>query len=554
MVAVSLTTFSVRKVRSYRYGELLFGLLTFEAAAFFLIRFAGSMQFDNFAFFDTGANLTQQYLIRQGLRPTVDFAYIYGLLTLLAGRIWFGVFGLSPEACIAAVPVADLLLIWALVRLAKALKLNLVGIFILALTAPLTIPSNYLHLTHIVEPVLLGHALAYQARGNRGAALALATACVFVKPSMAYLYGLILLAFVLSDGLRRHALWQVLQQAIRPPAIAGLGIAAILVAFFGVLPVLNSTFPLGGIKIYSEGHFGFFQSGRLFWSPPGTSWLYYVTNVAGPWLTATLLLAGAGAVAGYRLLIGTGLQTTRARAEEIVLTCALLQLGFICMFFGNQYSWTYYFYVLAIGLAAATVLSVPWKYLVALVAVSFPLVKVNKLLVERFVMPGTASAAVSPKISPLFDASQGNGFTYRLWSSSAPDPQTAGLWSTSQERAEWSEVLAKIRGHRTVLLEWFGCGDLLFPEFSPPVTALLAPGASSIGDVNRKLAQLRSASMIVIPNWQISILDTSPAIGRQVRRDFEPTWKGDHFVVWSRRSDGAKLWRGSVASTASAAG
>src|SRR5208337_296537 len=222
---------------------------------------------------------------------------------------------------------------------------------------------------------------------------------------------------------------------------------------------------------------------------------------------------------------GPGLQATRARAEEIVLTCALLQLGFISLFFGNQYSWTYYFYILAIGLAAATVLAVPWKYLVALVAVSIPLVKVNKLLVERFAAPGRVGDAVSP----IFDASQGNGFTYRLWSSSAPDPQTAGLWSTSEERAEWSEVLAKIRGHRTVLLEWFGCGDLLFPEFSPPVTALLAPGASSIGDVNRKLAQLQSASMIVIPNWQISILDTSPAIGRQVRRDFEPTWKGDHF-------------------------
>ena len=272
--------------------------------------------------------------------------------------------------------------------------------------------------SHIIEPVLLGHALAYQARGNRGAALALATACVFVKPSMAYLYGLILLAFVLFDGLRRRALWQVLQQSIRPAAIAGLGIAAILVAFFGVQPLLNSTFPLGGIKIYGEEHFGFFQSGRLFWSPPGTSWFYYVTNVAGPWLTATLVLAGAGAVAGYRLLVGPGLQATRARAEEIVLTCALLQLGFISLFFGNQYSWTYYFYVLAIGLAAATVLAVRWKYLVALIAVSIPLVKVNKLLVERFVTPGTAGATVSPKISPLFDASQGNGFTYRLWSSS----------------------------------------------------------------------------------------------------------------------------------------
>ncbi len=65
------------------------------------------MQVCSFGFVDTGANLTQQYLVGHGPRPTRNFAYVRRLLALLRRRIWFGTFELIPAACIAAVPLAD---------------------------------------------------------------------------------------------------------------------------------------------------------------------------------------------------------------------------------------------------------------------------------------------------------------------------------------------------------------------------------------------------------------------------------------------------------------
>jgi hypothetical protein len=64
---------------------LLFAILIAEAFSLFVIRLAGTLQFDNFAFFDTGSNLTVQYLISRGYRPTFDFIYPYGLLPIHTG-------------------------------------------------------------------------------------------------------------------------------------------------------------------------------------------------------------------------------------------------------------------------------------------------------------------------------------------------------------------------------------------------------------------------------------------------------------------------------------
>ena len=183
--------------------RLLFAVLAVEAVAIFVFRLPQTLTFDNFAFFDTGSNLTAQYLISHGYRPALDFGYPYGLLPLLFGRVWFGVCGLTPIACVAVTPLIDILIIWGFVRFAANLKLNLAGVLIILLTATLTIPSSFLNLTHVIEPVLLIHALADQAGGNRRRALALATAALFVKPSMAYFLGFVLLGFIAVGLLAR---------------------------------------------------------------------------------------------------------------------------------------------------------------------------------------------------------------------------------------------------------------------------------------------------------------------------------------------------------------
>jgi len=128
------------------------------------------------------------------------------------------------------------------------------------------------------------------------------------------------------------------------------------------------------------------------------------------------------------------------------------------------------------------------------------------------------------------------GFGYRLWFTTSRSPETAGLWTTADERAEWIRVLATIRGHRAAMLDYFGCASLMFPEFSPPVTFSLVPGEYIPAALSREVSQLEESSMIVMPQWQIRLLDDVPEIGALVRRDFDPVFQGKWFIVYSRRS------------------
>jgi hypothetical protein len=520
---------------------LLAAILAIETCALFALRLAGKLQFNAFAFFDTGANLTVQYLIDHGYRPTIDFAYHYGLLPLWLGRLWFGLLGLSPFACIALVPIFDLLIAWGFVRLAANLRLNLAGILIILLTASLTIPPSLLNITHCIEPILLLQALAAQASGNRREALAFAAASVFVKPSMAYFLGLVLIVFILIDWQRsRGRQMRELVKEICQAMIATGSIAIVLVASFGMVPVIHSLLPIEGRAMYRAQGFGFFgPAGRSFLAPRSAPWTYYGVNVAGPWIAYTAVLVVAACFAARTIL--TNLDTDRRidSTSEMILTCALLHLSFILFFFGNEFSWSYYFYIPVIGLAAAARLGTPWEFLVVLLALAVPLTKLDKRIIQhRTLTDHQASVytrdpeATMPTAAALPAES---GFTYQLWFTTAPSPVTAGLWATSAERTEWVKVLATIRGRQAAMLEYYGCADLLFPEFSPPVTLYLVPGAVTEADLSRKLAQLQASTMIVMPRWHSGLLDDIPAIGALVRRDFVPAFHGAWFIVYVRR-------------------
>src|ERR1700730_10756522 len=101
--------------RRYFPGYLtLVALFSLETLAINVARLPESMRFDSYAFCDHGANLTLQYLIASGLRPSLDFGYHYGLLPALVGRIWFALFGATPFAYQAAMVVAGLLCAWAI--------------------------------------------------------------------------------------------------------------------------------------------------------------------------------------------------------------------------------------------------------------------------------------------------------------------------------------------------------------------------------------------------------------------------------------------------------
>ena len=97
-------------------------LLTIEALALGLLRLAADVRFDWFAFFDGGAELAIHALMGRGLRPTIDFGYIYGLLPLVVGEAWYGLFGLRPGAFAAISIVGGVLTAWGLARALNSLR------------------------------------------------------------------------------------------------------------------------------------------------------------------------------------------------------------------------------------------------------------------------------------------------------------------------------------------------------------------------------------------------------------------------------------------------
>ena len=520
--------------------RLLFAVLAVEAVAIFVYRLPQTLTFNDFAFFDTGSNLTAQYLISHGYRPALDFGYPYGLLPLLFGRVWFGVFGLTPIACVAVTPLMDILMIWGFVRFAANLKLNLAGVLIILLTATLTIPSSFLNLTHIIETVLLIHALADQAGGNRRRALALATAALFVKPSMAYFLGFVLIGFIAVDCLRDRRPLHSLVAETYPAALVGVAIGSILAAIFGLAPVVLSVTASQGRSMYRARGYGFFNgAGRLFLAPPGVPWSFYFVNKAGPWIVYTIVLVMAALFIARKGWNAFGDAKQADRTPEVILTCAALYLAFILFFFGNESSWTYYFFMVVLGLAAAARLGIHWEVLVACLAFAIPMIKVDKGIIQRLA-PSRQEASTdnaSPKSDTLSAPASPmeSGFGYKLWSTTSPSPETAGLWATSAERAEWIEILTLIRGHSAAMLDYFGCASLLFPEFSPPTTFSLVPGEYIPVALSRVLSQLEASSRIVMPRWQSQLLDRIPEIGALLSRDFIPVFQGNWFIVYSRR-------------------
>lgn len=523
-------------------GKLLFAILSAEAIAFFVARLPGVLQFTNFAFFDTGANLTVQYLTSHGYRPAIDFSYFYGLLPVLFGRLWFGLFGLTPRACVALVPLFDLLIVWGLVRFVKNVKSGWAGTALMVLNGPMIIPSAFLNLTHAIEPIFMIHALADQAAGNRRRALALATACVFVKPSMAFFLGFVLVMLILFRAVRSGTspLVETFRQTW-PAAAVGSAIAAALAIVYGFGSLVRTVFPLGGESAYRAQGFGFFNgAGRLFLAPSGAPWTFYLANPAGPWLLYTVAL-GAAAIFAARSLASADPQGPRSGpSREAVAICAFLHFSFLAIFFGNEFSWLYYFYVPVLGLAAASRFGPGWKLIALAIALTMPASKLSKAVIVRMAAhepraacaPSSGADARPVKIPALPEES---GFTVQLWRSTRPAPETAGLWASRSEREDWKEVLALTRGRSTAVLEWYGCAPLLFPQLLPPVSLYVVQGGINRPEMAREINQLKSSEMVVMARWQSGILDEQPEIGKLIKGDFLIGHGGPAFIVFVRK-------------------
>lgn len=451
-------------------GRLTF-LLVGEALALGILRLASDVHFEWFAFFDGGAELAAHAMMARGLRPTSDFGYIYGLLPLAAGEVWYGLFGLSPGAFAAACLMLDGLMAWGLARLLRSLGVGRIGVAWVVVAMPIGLisaaPPN---LTHALEPAILAHALADIAGGRLRRALALATLCAFVKPSMAYLLGLGVLAILFTRD-RTRSMAEVARR-IAPAFVLAIGAGLLLAMAFGPVALARSLFPIAGRAVYRANRFGLFAAGRAFWVPPRPGLRYYfLDSFAGAWLAANAVLTLAAIRRLFARRESSEPEARRREGDRMIFLCAILHGAFLAFFFGNPWSWVYYVLFLVAGIAAistsgragacaaalVTVLAIPWA--------------------ERSIR------------GPI-----------EAWGARARSIDGIGVWASESVRRDWEAVTALVRGRRVALLATTDGACLFDADFGPPEVTFLVRGHWRPAELERKLARIRIADAVVVAN------------------------------------------------------
>jgi len=460
-----------------------------------------SYDFASFVFYDPGVSLRTDLLIAQGYVPTIDFGYNYGLLPLMIGRAFFVATGRTPAGYLLFMVLTEGLIVWGMWRLAA--RWHWPVIILLVAAMPHAIIPVYLHLTHPLEAALIIHSIADLATGRRARALALATACIFVKPVMTFGLGLILLVWMARRAARQDKGWSAFASSLLPAVLTGVACALASVAYFGFAPLRDTILPLLGAKSYEALDFGLFGNGRTFWWPnlSGAAQYvrYYLFTPAGFWVLCTLLLA----IFGVRALVA--LRRRLTAKHETLVAIAACHFFFLAAFYGWPGSWTYYSYLLVIG-----------------IGMGLTLFRARPALVLALTLLALA----------------GHAQTYQnavnAWRHAARSPETAGLWAHADQRGEWAQVRA-IAGAREIYYLNNGCPELLFPRVSGPVSFFLSPAMQTPREIELIQGQLEKAEVVVTFN-QGPILDPWywDEFAAQ-RAAFVDTWHGNHLTIHERK-------------------
>jgi hypothetical protein len=393
-------------------------------------------------------------------------------------------------------------------RFANVLELDISALVLVAISMPFCILFD-ITFAHVLERVFLVWALAAHAGRRRSQALALTTVAALVKPSMGFVYGLLLLIVILM------ALWRKAElsvasvvREVRLAAIVGTSLLFASVAVYGLQENFKLALPLTGMEVYRISHFGFFTgAGHAFWYFPGVHFGYYLGTPIGFWLAASISLLVGGCLAASSVLASFKNLQPPAAACEITLCCTLLHLAFVILFFGNNASWTSYPYLLSMGVAAMTL----W-------------VTHSRLLVWFLIIIGVAGQ------KGIIDKNLHD------WLNSAPSNTTAGLWATREERQEWAYVLSQLQGKATVVLVFDGSAELLFGQLSRPVVVTLIRGLTGTDELKRKIDQLSAAQFAIVPEVPNSLgfLDSWPEIKDPLLKWGKVVFRGKYFTLYQR--------------------
>ncbi len=478
--------------------RLLFPLFGLETLLIVVAEQPLNLTFYNFAFHDEGSNLTVHYLLSHGLRPTLDFGYPYGLFALIVNRLLPS----GPYVFQFAMMVVAISISYALAVFAAALELKRSAIVLIVCAMPFAVMGLYWNYAHGLEAALLSNGIAQHARGRRGTALAFATAAVFAKPALGYVYGLILVIAILSDHRKRGLPAVAFLNEIAPAAITGIALTTILAFSFGLEPLMHTIIPWTGMAGYRYLHHGILRAGKSLWYYRGVSLGHYATSVSGFYLLGTAVLVLAGGVAMLRIVRGE----PGGRSNEMVVTCAVLHAVFICALYGGVSSWEYYSYILLLGLAAAATLGT------MLARVAWAL----------------AAIAVLGQKSTVSAIAYACRTTHR-------SPAISDLWVSPSEEDEWRQVRRLAAGRRSIVVSSAGAAFEFAPEVAPPVALYLMPGNSCPSEITRESAAIEQADLVIMPDypgfvdWSLWFPEISAAVAR-----LHIVWHGPHFEVLER--------------------
>lgn len=466
------------------------------------LQLPGIADFQKFGFYDEGAWMHLDEQVARGAVPTVDIGYSYGAVALLASRAWFAVFGRTPWAFIGFVMACNLAAAWGVARILAATGSTWKRAGLACVILPLAIMPNNYSLMHPLEMMLIILALAQQARGRYGWALAIATVALLTKPSMAYVLGFLLLVMAAWVGGYGKKFWRVLAL----PAVVGAAVFAGTVALLGWTPAIANILPLKAAAAYDKMGFGIFRAGMDFWWHGGDArelFGHYVTGPATFWIAASLVLWTLGLIA----LVRMARRATMRPSDPLVAMLALLHAAFVFKFYGWEGSWTYYSYLPVLGVLVGLRGGREVWLLRILVVVG------GLGLLGRF----------------------NDGFG-RWWGMQRV-PDCGGLWVYNDELDESRKVRAMAAEKKALFLV-NGTLSTIWPEAKTPPVWFLSPGILLDKEFDTVRQEMRDADLIVLyakydPKQEAWAWEEF-AKERALFED-KPVWEGKYYLGYRRK-------------------
>lgn len=471
--------------------------------------------FTNYVFGDIGASWHAVRLIRAGKLPGVDFAYQYGAFSLGFFDLALRFLGDSPKGCYAFGTLAVVALVTIAIAFSAKIKATGPAWIIAIVWAVASQRVLFLSSAHALEPIVLSLAVLCIAFGKKRWAMILCTVGWFVKPAMA----IVMLAMIFAWRLLDESFWKSRLKLLFNDAcivlITFLTCFAISAIWLGWQSASTMLFPVQGAGVYKALRFGFFHGvGSSMWYVPGASPAYYLGTQSASWLALNVVnIAIAAAVLVRFVKMKRSDRTFRDSTGELTVFLVLAHSAFVCLFYGQLWSWMYYAWMLWM----ATISGFSWLF-------QFPRFQKKTQLLS------TSLVALS-----LLGNYTNFRQVYDSMRMDQPVEMKFGLYASPEFRLGWQEMKQEMKPEPVCisLLIGYGQGVLGEPFFSPDYWCI-APGDTFQPMFDEWDRSIQRADQIVF--YMHENLDYFEGRKKEIENEFEIKYKKQI------GSSGLELW------------